>query len=171
MPLIFLDTETTGLDPRKGHEIIEIAMITRFSNGEEEIYHTKIKPKRLEFASEKALLINGYNATDWKYAVPMEEAIEEIALRLQNGIIVGYNPCFDWGFIQSAMKEHGIVPSHRIRCLDCMVLVYEHLVPKGLKRLSLDSVRDFLGWDKAGAHSALKDTLDCQMLWDMLLKK
>lgn len=170
MPLIFLDTETTGLDPSQGHEIIEIAIITRYSNGNEEVFHTKIKPQRINQAHPKALEVNGYNEKDWLEAITMEEAIKKIASRLQYGMIVGYNPYFDWRFIQAAMKEYGISPSWRIRCLDCMVLVYEHLRPSGLKYLSLDSVRDFLGWDKEGSHSALKDTRDCQRLWDLLLE-
>ena len=95
MPLIFLDTETTGLDPSQGHEIIEIAIITRYSNGNEEVFHTKIKPQRINQAHPKALKVNGYNEKDWLEALPMEEAIKKIASRLQYGMIVGYNPYFD----------------------------------------------------------------------------
>jgi len=170
MPLIFLDTETTGLDPRQGHEIIEIAMITRFSNGKEEIFHTKIKPQRIRTASPKALEVNGYNEKGWCDAMKMEDAILEIAKRLEYGLVVGYNPYFDIGFIKSALAEYGLELSWRIRALDCMVLAYEHLRPSGLQYLSLDSVRDFLNWEKDGAHSALKDTMDCQRLWDMIIK-
>ena len=171
MPLIFLDTETTGLDPQMGHEIIEIAMITRYSNGKEEVFHTKIKPQRIAAAHPKALEVNGYNEADWKGAMKMEQAIVEISKRLQYGMIVGYNPYFDWGMIKAAMKEYGIHPSWRVRCLDCMVLAYEHLRPSGLRYLSLDAVRDFLKWDKTGAHSALKDARDCQKLWDMIIEE
>lgn len=171
MPLIFLDTETTGLDPSRGHEIIEIAMITRYSNGKEEVYETKIKPQRIITAHPKALEVNGYNEADWRGAVKMEEAIKEIAKRLQYGLIVGYNPHFDWMFLQATMKEYGIHPSWRIRCLDCMVLAYEHLRPSGLRYLSLDAVREFLKWDTTGAHSALKDARDCQRLWDMIIEE
>ena len=171
MPLIFLDTETTGLDPNQGHEIIEIAMITRYSTGKEEVFHTKIKPQRLRNAHPKALEVNGYNEKDWADAMKMEDAIIEISERLQYGLIVGYNPYFDWSFIKAAMYEYGIQPSWRIRALDCMVLAYEHLRPSGLRYLSLDAVRDFLGWEKEGAHSALKDTRDCIRLWDMIIEQ
>tara|TARA_R110002110_G_scaffold332075_1_gene543099 strand:- start:1848 stop:2381 length:534 start_codon:yes stop_codon:yes gene_type:complete len=168
MPIIFLDTETTGLDPLQGHEIIEIAIITEFNDGTQEIWETKIKPNRLELANPKALEINRYNDKDWVNAIPMSEAIKEIAKRLKKGLLIGYNPYFDWGFIQSAMKEYDISPSYRIRCIDVMVFVHEHLQPKGLKYLSLDAVRDFLGWDKTGNHSAMKDTLDTKKLYYLL---
>lgn len=169
MPLIFLDTETTGLDPAQGHEIIEIAMISRYSDGREEIFHTKIHPQRISQASPRALEVNGYNEVDWQGAMKMEDAVIEIAKRLQQGIIVGYNPYFDWFFIKAALKEYDLVPSYRVRCLDCMVLAFEHLKPLGLNGLSLDAVRGFLGWSMDDAHTALKDARDVQKLFDMFL--
>lgn len=169
MPLIFLDTETTGLKPEHGQEIIEIAIITEYSNGETEIWETKIKPQRINKAHPRALEVNGYNEMDWAEAMKMEDAIIEIYKRLQKGIVVGYNPNFDWGFITKAFEEYGLEVPYRVRCLDVMVLVWEHLRPKGLKYLSLDSVRDFLGWDKSGAHSALKDTEDTRKLYHLLM--
>lgn len=168
MNKIFLDTETTGLDPLEGHEIIEIAIITEYSDGSEEIWETKIKPNRLHLAAPKALEINGYNEEDWLDAMPMSEAIYEIAKRLQGGLLIGYNPFFDWGFIKAALQEYNLEPSYRIRCIDVMVLVHEHLQPIGLKYLSLDAVRTFLSWEKEGSHSALKDTLDTKRLYYLL---
>lgn len=169
MPLIFLDTETTGLNPEAGQEIIEIAIITEYSNGNVETWETKIKPQRINKAHPKALEINGYNETDWKDAPKMEEAVLQIYERLQHGIVIGYNPHFDWRFITKAFEEYGLDIPYRVRCLDVMVLVWEHLLPKGLKYLSLDAVRDFLGWDKAGSHSALKDTQDTRKLYHLLM--
>jgi hypothetical protein len=75
-------------------------------------------------------------------------------------MIVGYNPYFDWKFIQAALREYDLEPSYRVRCLDCMVLAFEHLKPLGLKGMSLDAVRAFLDWDKDKSHTALKDTMD-----------
>jgi DNA polymerase III epsilon subunit-like protein len=170
MRLIFLDTETTGLYPNQGHEIIEIAMITRFADGREEIFETKIKPQRINQASAKALEVNGYNEVDWRDAMKMEDAIIEIAKRLPEGMIVGYNPYFDWKFIQAALREYDLEPSYRVRCLDCMVLAFEHLKPLGLRGMSLDAVRAFLDWDKDKSHTALKDTMDVKRLFDMYIK-
>jgi DNA polymerase III epsilon subunit-like protein len=55
MTMIYLDTETTGLDPLQGHEIIEIAIVTDYDDGTTEYWECKIKPKRLDLADPKSL--------------------------------------------------------------------------------------------------------------------
>ena len=81
--LAFIDTETTGTNPDK-HEIIELALIVakqieRPGKGPKiEIlgeYEWKIKPERIEDAEDQALRINGYNETDWMFAIDLKSAI------------------------------------------------------------------------------------------------
>jgi DNA polymerase-3 subunit epsilon len=171
MAMIYLDTETTGLDPLQGHEIIEIAIVTDYDDGTTEYWECKIKPRRLDLADPRALEVNGYSQELWKDAKDMRDAIIDIGVRLQKGLVVGYNPHFDWQFIKHHLRAYGLEPSHRIRLIDTMVLVHEHLTPKGLRGLSLDAVRDFLGWEKSHAHTAMGDTLDCRKLYNMLLSR
>lgn len=165
--LIFLDTETTGLDPLK-HEIIDIAMII-VTEDERTIYNTKIKPSRILDANLKALEINGYTTDKWEAAPDMAECIHDIQKHLQDGYIIGYNPQFDVGFLEAAFKEYKLnVP--RMRSIDLMALSFYFLSPLGLKSLSLDSVRKFLGISTHNAHTALKDAWDCMHLWQVYKK-
>lgn len=167
--LAFIDTETTGLDPFQ-HEIIEVAVI--LVEGGTIIYklHEKVKPEHLELADKKALEVNGYaaNPEAWARALPMHVVGPKILSLLEGAVLVGHNVGFDEMFLRQNLARAGVkgkVPFHKI---DTVTLVFEHLRPFGLKRVALDSVRDFLGWSKEGAHTALKDTEDTKKLFELL---
>tara|TARA_R100001079_G_C4391180_1_gene127308 strand:+ start:230 stop:787 length:558 start_codon:yes stop_codon:yes gene_type:complete len=160
---IFCDIETTGLDYTR-HEIISICIIIEYPIGVS-TWHTLIKPKHIHTADKKALEINGYNEAAWQDALTIEEAVEIIDQKLHGGVFIGYNPTFDIGFIKKALKDYNYdVP--RIRCIDCMSLVYEHLI--GIKSLSLNSARRYLGIDTKNAHTALQDTIDTRKIYNTL---
>ena len=76
-PLIFVDTETTDLDPDTS-AVIEVAMVRRDADGTETRFHTLIKPTEQELADAhpKALEVNGYAAdpSRWDDAPAMSEA-------------------------------------------------------------------------------------------------
>lgn len=174
LPLIFVDTETTHLDPSIG-EIIEIAIIIVYPDGlnwwsrpkASLIYHRKIKPKRIEDAHPKALEINGYNEIGWKDARPFEEHASYISHLLEYGIIIGHNVDFDYRFIVEEMKRSGFDRRISYHRLDTKGLAFEHLP---IKRYSMDYIRDFFGWSKSGAHTALKDAQDCKRLYFSLIR-
>lgn len=168
-PLCFVDTETTGLDPAVA-EVIEIAITRREPDGRESRYYTLVAPENIKTASPKALEINGYaeNPSRWDKAPLMSEVGPEIIAFLEGGILVGHNVAFDERMLVANLKRAGVpgrVPYHKI---DTVTLVYEHLFPKGLKRASLGSVREFLGWSEEGAHTAVKDVEDAMRLFDLL---
>jgi len=165
-PLAFVDVETTGLDPVE-HEILEIAIIRESPGGELSEWATKVKPVRLETAQPRALEINGFakHPELWDDAPTFADIADQVADRLDGCVIVGHNVSFDHGFIKAALQRVGSkarLPYHKI---DTVTLVFEHLVPRGCGSLSLDRVREFLGWSLEDAHTALKDTHDCRRLW------
>ena len=170
-PVVFLDTETTGLDPDTS-TILEIAMIRREGDGTESRFHTRIKPTKgeLEKAHPKALEINGYAANSqlWESAPPMRIAAPMMANFLSGAkTLCGHNVSFDETMIKASMKRHGVrrkIPYHKI---DTVTLAYEHLHRVGLQRMGLDRIRSFLGWSTDGAHTAMKDTEDCKRLFDL----
>jgi DNA polymerase III epsilon subunit-like protein len=54
--------------------------------------------------------------------------------------------------------------------IDIMNLVFYWFESQGLKSYSLDSVRDYLGISKEGAHDALKDVQDCAKILIRFMK-
>jgi DNA polymerase-3 subunit epsilon len=166
-PLAFIDTETTGLDPVR-NEVIEVAILREWPDGRTDEWCSKIKPVNIETAHPKALEVNGYTPEAWEDAPTFETLAAELCERLDDCVLVGHNVSFDHAFLQEGLKKVGNttrLPYHKI---DTVTLVFEHLVPKGCTSMSLDRVREFLGWSKDGAHTALVDARDCRRLYKEL---
>jgi len=166
-PLAYIDTETTGLDPTVA-EVIEFALIRVDLDGHEQRWQTKIKPERIEDAHPKALEVNGYTPEAWVDAPAMAEVAPVIIESLEGCVLVGHNVSFDEAMLKANIKRTGVkgrVPYHK---LDTVTLAFEHLFPLGLKSASLDAIREFLGWSKFGAHTAMKDTEDAKRLHELL---
>ena len=174
--LVFLDCETTGLDPQV-HEMIEVAAVVAHPNKNgvpPTMFEAKIKPEHIERAHPKALEVNGYNEQEWENARPLQEVLPEFLSFLEGAVIGGQNTRFDVGFINAAIDRLGLAVRVDYHVLDVSTLAYEHLVPLGLKSLSLRKICDFLGIQpEPGIHRALngaKRALDvyyalCRASW------
>jgi DNA polymerase-3 subunit epsilon len=173
MSRIWVDTETTGLDPNK-HEIIEIAILRESvlpggGGAITESWSTKIAPARIEDADPKALEVNRYSKESWGDAPTFAAVADDIAKRLASGsVICGHNISFDVGFIEAEFKRLDRkvrMPYHKV---DTVTLAYcawnadPELPGPGL---SLDKLRKFGGISMAGAHSALKDAEDARHVY------
>jgi len=164
IPIIFIDIETTGLDPDY-HEIIEIACIRIDNIGQETVYHTKVQPLNIETANPKALEINGYRSKDWRGAPAPAEVAAKLESFLEGCLLVGHNIKFDVAFIYELLNRHAKLIRYDRRLIDTIVLAHEHLSFCGLESLSMDSIRTFMHWSKADSHTALKDCRDVQRLF------
>ncbi|MBF42743.1 MAG: hypothetical protein CMD97_05770 [Gammaproteobacteria bacterium] len=166
MKVIYIDTETTGLKPRHlFHEIIEIAIIVEINGIRTSDFHTKIKPMNIDRANPKALEINGYNQKEWDISPTFEKIASKISDIFKDvDIIIGHNVKFDVEFINEHFISLGMAPI-RPKQIDTITIAYEHLVPIGLKSVSMDSIRAFLKWDTENAHTAMKDVEDVFRLW------
>jgi hypothetical protein len=95
-PLVFLDTETTGLDPSI-HEVVEVA----YSPSDDDNVRTLIVPHTLLHADPVALDINRYRQRGLEYrslwAAP--EEFEQMRRDLSGATICSANVVFDLSFI------------------------------------------------------------------------
>ena len=167
MKLHFVDTETTGL-VASAHEIIDIAIITQDRGVTTHTFHSKVMPEWIADADPEALRINGYKPMNWDLAPSWSEIGPIVNEILSDGIIVGHNVNFDYQFIREGIQRLGHKPKMSRRTIDTITLVYEHLYPMGLESASLKSVREFLGMSSEGAHTALQDTRDTQVVFNTL---
>lgn len=123
--LVFLDTETTGLDPAL-HEVWEIA----FAVGERSIASGVI-PHSLRTADPEALAMNGYVGRGLGVA-PDPWLDVELKRLLVGATIVGSNPAFDTAFLRA---RWGVAPwHHRMVAVESMAMQeFGWERPKGLK--------------------------------------
>lgn len=99
-PLTVFDTETTGLDPRKSHRIVEIAGV-RIENGiilEERTFTTFVNPER--DIPWEAKQINKINDSDVANAPTIMTVLPEFLEFARGSILVAHNAQFDMGFLE-----------------------------------------------------------------------
>lgn len=157
-PIYFVDVETTGLDHRRDR-IIEFCIIKSVAGHFIESVTYKVDPEGMRIHPE-AQKVNGYSFQKWRDAISQQQAAGIIADFMRDtGIMCSHNVSFDAGFINTLLLKHGYRKQAR-RKIDTYTLAYEHLVPLGLKNLSFDEIRRFMGWKVHGHHDAKTDTFD-----------
>lgn len=167
MRQIILDTETTGIDPRSGHRIIEIGcieMVNRKLTGNH--YHEYINPQRA--IEEEAIEVHGIT-NEYLADKPLFHQVADSFLEFIKGAeLVIHNAPFDVGFIDNEFRllnrGHGKVYDH-CTVIDTLVMARE--MHPG-QRNSLDALCKRYGVDNTGRvlHGAL---LDSEILADVYL--
>jgi DNA polymerase III epsilon subunit-like protein len=154
--------ETTGVIAGH-HEITELG----FEHEKMGAWSVRVKPKFMDRAQARALAVSRYNPHDWASAQPIEEVWTAICARLEDTIIIGHNVAgFDLPFIHGEARMKGLDSSRISRAWeDTQGLAMTHLVPRGLKRVSLQACCDFLEIPNEGAHHALEDVWRCQQVY------
>lgn len=166
MRQIVLDTETTGLDPRQGHRIIEVAcieLVNRRLTGHH--LHKYVHPER--DIDEGAQAVHGitleFLADKPKFADIVDEFLEFI-----NGAeLIIHNAPFDIGFLNAELDRLGRVPVTTL----CNGVIDTLPMAKKMhpgKRNSLDALCDRYEIDNSTRtlHGALLDT---ELLADVYL--
>jgi DNA polymerase III epsilon subunit-like protein len=102
-PLIFLDTETSGLDAHR-HAIWELAAVKRTATLTEELH--RFVRLDLRSADRKALAYGRYHERfrDDR-AVDISEALRDLCAFADGGVLLGLNIGFDVRFIERAMFD------------------------------------------------------------------
>ena len=150
----FVDLETTHLDPVHG-EIIEICILTSHDWGRtiHDMIHTKVKPVHIETALPGALVVNGYNESDWSDAPLWTDIVDQVSDRLSDGIICAHNAIFESQWLTHHCNN---VLTHRFMCTQTLAYTF---LP--LRSASMKAIRDFYNWSDDGAHTAYVDAFDC----------
>ncbi len=100
-PITVFDTETTGLDPKKGNRIIEIAGL-RIENGildEEKVFVSLVNPER--DIPWEARQVNKIKEEDVKNAPSIEEVLPSFLQFAEGSILVAHNAGFDMSFLEN----------------------------------------------------------------------
>ncbi len=154
---IVLDTETTGLDPKKGDRLIEIGCVELFNRiptGRE--FHRYINPERAVPAEAEA--VHGLS-TAFLVDKPLFAAVaDEFLTFLGEDMLVIHNAAFDVAFLNAEFGRLGKAAISMVRVVDTLQLA-RRKHPAGPN--SLDSLCKRYGIDnsKRIKHGALMDSL------------
>lgn len=161
MKTVYLDTETTGLDPSRD-ELLEIAIVNDPGTA---LVDTLIRPQRCQ-QWRLAQRIHGIAPEDVRDAPALEDVLAEVVSAVTGARLVIYNADFDLGFLPNEVL---IAAADIVCCMDAFAEEYgEYSEYLGeYRRQSLAIAADYVGhqWQGHGHHRALADALACRDVW------
>ncbi|MGA7948780.1 MAG: DNA polymerase III subunit epsilon [Thiobacillaceae bacterium] len=161
MRQVILDTETTGLEPRLGHRIIELAgmeLVNRRLTGNH--FHRYLNPDRQ--IDEGALQVHGITSDFLQDKPRFADIVGEFLEYVSGSELVIHNAPFDTGFLNTELERLALpaIEQHCKRVVDTLSMARE--MHPG-QRNNLDALCKRYGVDNSNRtlHGAL---LDCELL-------
>ena len=152
---VVLDTETTGLDPRSGHRIVEIGcveLINHMATGKH--FHKYLNPER--DIPEQASVIHGLTEEFLSSQPVFADIAEEFEAFIGDSILVIHNAEFDLGFINAEREKISQPPIAPDRAIDTVSLARRKF-PGAQANLDALCRRFKIDNSDRSLHGALKD--------------
>jgi len=166
-PLVVLDIETTGVNPRKD-DIIELYMMKVINNEFIDEYHSKFKiNKNIPLFISKLTGIY-----DWhlKNSPELESELNNIKTFLENSIVVGHNLSFDLSFLKNAFEKNKIEITFNEK-IDTLKMS-RALLRNKVRNHKLSTISQFFKTQNKNNHNAKDDVLTTyEILMNLLLDK
>ncbi len=162
---IALDTETTGLNPKAGHRIVEIGCVEMFNHiATGEVFHAYMNPQR--DMPEEAFRVHGLSEAFLRKHPLFSEVSEDFLSFIGEAPLVIHNAGFDMGFLNAELERIDRPGLDMARAVDTVRLARQKYpgaqasLDALCKRFAIDnSARDL--------HGAL---LDARLLADVYLE-
>lgn len=152
---VVLDTETTGLDPRSGHRIVEIGcveLINHMATGKH--FHKYLNPER--DIPEQASVIHGLTEEFLSSQPVFADIAEEFEAFIGDSTLVIHNAEFDLGFINAEREKISQPPIAPDRAIDTVSLARRKF-PGAQANLDALCRRFKIDNSDRSLHGALKD--------------
>ena len=162
---IILDIETSGLDYKEGHRIIEIGCVELNQKEVGSHFHCYINP--LKTLTDENIRIHGITNEFLEDKPLFEEIVEEFLNFIEDSSIIAHNANFDVGFINHELRKISKSQIAKDRIIDTVVIARNRFPGQQVnldalvKKLKVNSFvdREF--------HGALKDA---KILTDVYLE-
>ena len=162
---ICLDTETTGLDPKDGHKIIEIAcfeLINKVKTGK--VFHSFVNPRR--DVPQEAFRIHGISTEFLKDKPTFDLIADKFLDFIGDDILVIHNASFDIKFLNFELNILRKKTLEMSRVVDSLMLARKKF-PGGQNSLDALCKRFNLDLSKREKHGAMIDT---ELLCDVYIE-
>ncbi len=164
--LVVLDTETTGLDPKKD-EILSIGAVIIRDNKilMNDPYECFVKPS--SSISKESIKIHHIRECDLAHAVEPEEAIRGLLDFVRNRPIVGYYIDFDHKILSRYTKQiiGSTLPNPTIELSSMYYRRYRKSSSYEFVDLKFDTIMQQLELPFLGKHDALNDAIMSAMMY------
>ena len=165
MKRIVLDIETTGLDPRQGHKIVEIGCIELDNNYPTGNYFQQyINPDRE--IPEEAFRIHGLTKEFLADKPLFSDIAQKLLGFISEGELVIHNAKFDVGFLNYELELSSNTNLKNFRVIDTLLLARK-MFPGVANNLDALCRRYNIDTSKRKKHGAL---LDAELLADVFLE-
>ena len=118
---IVLDTETTGLDPKDGHRVLEIGAVEIVHQSlTGKVFHTLINPER--DVPQDAVRVHGHNSEVLKDKPVFASIVGDFLAFIGDSKLVIHNAEFDVRFVNSELARLGLAAIAIDRVVDTLAL-------------------------------------------------
>jgi len=150
-----IDTETTGLNPSAGDEIIAIGAMRIVNERilKHEAFDCLVNPRHP--ISEAAVAIHGISNSQLKNKPVITEVLPRFHRFVEDTVIVGHNVAFDMRFFEIKQAKTGLRFTNPV--LDTLLLAL--VVHPNQEDNSLEAIATRFGVKVSGRHTAMGDTL------------
>ena len=159
------DTETTGLNPSGGDEIIQMGA-ARIVNGKllrQESFEQLVDPQRMIPAV--TIPIHGITQDMVRGQPTIGEVLPAFHVFAQDTVLVAHNAAFDMKFLQLKEAETGLVFNHPV--LDTLLL--SAVVHPNQESHRLEAIAERFNITVLGRHTALGDAIVTAEVWLRLI--
>ncbi|OGB23391.1 MAG: DNA polymerase III subunit epsilon [Burkholderiales bacterium RIFCSPLOWO2_02_FULL_57_36] len=149
------DTETTGLEPSAGDEIIQIGA-TRIVNGRllrNETYEQLIDPRRP--IAPESIRIHGISRDILEGQPTIDRILPDFHAFCEDTVLVAHNAAFDMRFLQMKEQSSGVIFHQPL--LDTLLL--SAVIHPNQDSHRLEAIAERLGINVIGRHTALGDAI------------
>lgn len=161
---IVLDTETTGLEPKDGHRLVEIGcveLIDGIRTGN--FFHTYLNPER--DMPQEAFRVHGISSEFLRDKPIFSEKVDDFLEFMEDSVLVIHNAAFDMKFINFELDMLGFKPIIMDRVVDTMLIARKKF-PGSPANLDALCKRFNIDISARTKHGAL---LDAELLADVYL--
>jgi DNA polymerase-3 subunit epsilon len=149
------DTETTGLQPSAGDEIVSVGAV-RIVNGrllEHEVFEQLVDPQRA--MSPEAGRITGIDAAMLENQPTIDRVLPAFKQFCEDTVLVAHNAAFDMRFLRLKESATGVRFTQPV--LDTLLL--SAVIHPDLESHSLEAIAERMGVSSIGRHTALGDAI------------